>query len=843
MICVAAVTALSPAGSHGDEGAAVEAVFCIDASESARLWDEHGGRAAATLLGDALLPEGSRRALVLFSFETRDWAPLETTPLSQRSDGAQGGEATLSHALESPGSDGSSNPVEAVKRALELLAGGTAERKAIFLLLGRRVQIGASAPLSRRLIDLATHQVAQCQIDGVRLYVAHRDASPGMDSLWQDLAGATGGEARRVESGEAMAGAVLDWCASLSGVFSVAQGRNAEGPPGPAGQPFALAFDLQAEDAETARNRIRAKGYALAGNEGLLCSGRFALASLSAPEKPDAAPPIPAERILRTYTRLRQRAELSVHPAIITGSDSWSAVIDFSAFGGQSDPKGQLPDGSVAVLIPSDVAETADSRSVDKSRVVPLHRIQDPRTGASIYKMTVEAPHEPGTYYLVVGPPPGDAPVEYLRKTVRIHPDAVVAATALDTGRGGRKQLILKASFLSGEIKDARVCAVWRRGGAAPEFIDVLPVDTRYYAVIAQEYGAGDVYRVVVGVLGTREDGLHAYVPGRVLDFPPRVTPDRMAALIAQAGASPARVEANLPPTGVPTPHTPPVTAAAPSAGAALTTPVEASAPGTPPPRIATKRDYVFFGLINALLLCAMAWLFVWGRSNGLFPGTVAGLTVPDAARHAAEIEDASDAKTAVFREGLTERTQQEVVHEDALRSALSGVKPRPALSEEELLAPPPKEKETEAIGAETPRQAAAGAKDADAKAELVSPGVFTEEDLLKSLTQEGFTRNDEIRPRRRDLTQQREPLTPGAAVVESATQEDLLAETSAAAPAAPAPPAPVEPAAPAPVGPMVDAKVIEGLENLSDGFLSQEDLDALLAEGGEEEAEGAGKK
>jgi hypothetical protein len=81
----------------------------------------------------------------------------------------------------------------------------------------------------------------------------------------------------------------------------------------------------------------------------------------------------------------------------------------------------------------------------------------------------------------------------------------------------------------------------------------------------------------------------------------------------------------------------------------------------------------------------------------------------------------------------------------------------------------------------------------------------FSEDDLLKSLSQEPYREEDESRPSIRELTLQKDAVPPTEPQVEGAKAEE-----------APAPPA--------------ESKGAEA-PGLSQGFLSQEDLNALLGD------------
>jgi len=221
--------------------------------------------------------------------------------------------------------------------------------------------------------------------------------------------------------------------------------------------------------------------------------------------------------------------------------------------------------------------------------------------------------------------------------------------------------------------------------------------------------------------------------------------------------------------------------------------------------------------------------LAILSRKSGLFPMALPPLRVPAPVEEAGA--DVSDSVTQVFPSGQTTRGKPGAVHEDALREMLSGSGGRRVLTEEDLLGPASTEPEADsskpeaveegkpatkapmssvekaakpsAAGAnaprsETPEGTAPGAPEPEA--DDSAHGAFTEADLLKSLTKEGFAPEDRRRPDHRSLQHQKEVAKPAPAETGADSQgQELPSEGEAAG------------------------------GSLSEGFLSQDDLDALL--------------
>ncbi|MCX7045691.1 MAG: hypothetical protein NTX50_09440 [Candidatus Sumerlaeota bacterium] len=854
-----------------------DVVFCIDVTTASRDFDPKGARGAAILFADALLPEGSRRAALVFSNESRSLMAPSVATLAVRAFPADLN-YSLPYVLDTP-ARGVVNPIKAMEHALDLLKDSRAARKAVFILLGHRLQISQAGELNRRIAQVAAEIAPRCRLQNTQLFIAHRDRLDEIGALWNDIAGATGGAAAFIEDPEDLVPTVLDWSAAFSGILQMAPGEDKSAVSVQSGQKYAAVFDMAQDSPELAQKRLLEKRFSLEDENKMIVMGGYGLALLTAEASGTLPTPIPSDRMRRFYSRLAQRIHVTASPELLFADSTWTIRVDMGPGSARLDSQKLLPEGSCAQLrqiLP------AGSKEKPKPRIETLRVIKDALGKSLIYEARFAPPLEAGRYGLYLGAKPGKQPAEFLKLDARVFPKAMSALIGLEPGEGTRKKLTVKAAPPDSFQGQVSVWAAVQQDGAALRYVNAIAAGDRYEILLSNEYLVGGAYRVVLGALGLKGNNFPAYLPGPLKQFPPPIpTPETLPAEIvkrtattplnadslaippldvkpkkveiAQATALPTKAAQAEPlPKGEQTPS-PKAESASPTLVASL--PLQTAAPA----RViasAKSNDMAYFVAGNVTMLVFLIALLFVGFRLGLFPGRLAELQFPQNLETPAR-EEESTLKTDGPSPAAPSPDKAAQSAEDALKEALKQEPPRRQLTEMDLLgsaatireekpasAEPPSADATQPVkdaagaaisaagvnlSAEAPAtekkptapvgeeevEAPEAEKETAATGRIAKEGVskpapFTEGDLLEALVNESIA--DAGAEGRQPDSAQSQPITPAA-------QDKAAPQPAEAAAVGVAPP---------PAG-----ETEKKDSDMAAGFLSQEDLDALLSGAG----------
>ena len=795
---------------HGAE-APIDVVYCLDVTKPSRNWDTAGARGAAVWFADALLPPDARRSVLVFSFRSRDLAPHSDVPLVLRPPDPNP-ETSFEYALDQPAAGTPASPIWPLRRALDILAQRSGRTQAIFLFLGHRVQIGPADQLTPRIADIAGEIIGRCRLQGVRLFIVHREDQPEMDRLWTELAGSTGGAARFAQTHDDMVRAAMEWSAAISGLQTVTLGSDRLiAPPAPNRQ-YAVLFLSEGETLDAAQATLKNARFSISRPEDILLRGRFGLARVI-PENDTARLPYDPDRILQVYGGLNRRVSAIVAPPLIADVSLQAPILARLLLQGDAGPDDGLPSS----LAPNGIGLLRPLNRPDREAIaVPLVIGADPVTRAAACQATFDTPLAPGPYRLSIGDDPRQGPAESYQSDLYVFPGFLAVRPMLHRAGAGDNALVLRATLPGGPYDDTRFFVSVQKNGGPVTLVDAPAGQLVSESSIATDYAIGDRYLIATGALAFHAEGPR-YVPGPISEFPPRsyLFPDPLGTRqMADAVTSPP-VEADLDPTPV-RGHEPLPTALAlalaraeatetPTSPTLAPAALDGEAPAARFTLSPAARRRLHFFLGNLAFFIVMTLLYMLARKMGLFLGrgdralsipqyddTITiheGPEWPDGPEEPGDLsteyaeEEAGDGLDELMQDHM--RSDGNTASEDLIILQQEATDLEALAQEGELFSP------TTPLVSEEESPPPAG----DAPPDAVTSDLdetFTDEDLEATLKAEQFAREDRSKPQFKDLKDQRSIPTE--------------AEESAPAP--------------------------DRDEGGDEGFLSQADLDALLSGG-----------